>query len=220
MNWKFIIGIIFIGAIALASGINFSVLDEEKVESNEADWKQEVEDKDPEIATLAGGCFWCIEQIYDGRKGIEEAISGYAGGSQENATYEKVNTGETDHREAVRVKYYPSVISYEEVLDIYWRNIDPTDPRGQFSDRGPQYTTAIYYHDEKQREIAEESKQNVSELERFDEEIVTEIEEYSTFYRAEDYHQNYSRRNTYQYKAYKKASGRSGFIERVWNQVE
>lgn len=182
---------------------------------NEA-WKQQVANETPVNATFAGGCFWCIEGAYMGVEGVEAAISGYAGGRASTATYDQVTTGETNHREAVRVRYYPSVISYEELLDIFWRSIDPTDPGGQFSDRGPQYTTAIYPHNEEQYRLAKESKENLSESGKFDEPIVTEIENYTTFFRAEDYHQNYSKRNTAQYKAYERASGRKGYVERVW----
>lgn len=185
-------------------------------EKDQKDWKKQLEGKEPEVATFAGGCFWCIEAIYEDEIGVEKAVSGYAGGAKENATYEKVKTGKTDHREAVQVEYYPSIISYEELLDKFWRSIDPTDSGGQFSDRGYQYTTAVYYHNEKQRKIAEASKENLSESGKFDEPIVTEITEYKTFFPAEDYHQNYSEKKTSQYKVYKKASGREGFVEKLW----
>jgi len=220
MEKQVLIAAVIVASIAVAAGLHFSVLkkDEKTVENAEPDWKQNVSDEETEVATLAGGCFWCIEAIFDERKGVEKAVSGYAGGSKENATYKQVKTGETDHREAVQVHYYPSIISYEKILNEYWRNIDPTDAGGQFSDRGPQYTTAIYYHDEDQKEVAEKTRDNISD--KFDEPIATEIEEFTTFYRAEDYHQNYSQKNTIQYKAYKKASGRSGFIQRVWDKVK
>jgi peptide methionine sulfoxide reductase msrA/msrB len=181
-----------------------------------AEWKDNVTNKTPVNATFAGGCFWCIEGAYMGVKGVDQAVSGYAGGEESTATYNQVLTGETDHREAVRVRYYPSIITYSELLDIYWRSIDPTDPGGQFADRGPQYTTAIYPHNTRQYKLAVESKENLSESGKFDEPIVTEIENYTTFFRAEDYHQNYSRKNTAEYKRYERASGRTGFIERVW----
>ena len=188
------------------------------MEDEKPDWKTEVEGEEPEVATLAGGCFWCIEAIFNERTGVEKAVSGYAGGSEQNATYEKVKTGKTDHREAVQVHYYPSIISYKEILNEFWRNIDPTDEGGQFSDRGFQYTTAIYYHNEEQKQVAEETRENISQ--KFDEPIATKIIEYTTFFPAEDHHQNYSEKNTVQYKAYKKASGRSGFIQRVWDKVK
>jgi methionine-S-sulfoxide reductase len=193
-------------------------LDQNPENTVEADWKSQVEGEEPVNATFAGGCFWCIEGVYMGEKGVEAAISGYAGGKESTATYEQVTTGETDHRESVRVKYYPSVISYDELLDMYWRSIDPTDPGGQFSDRGPHYTTAIYAHNEKQYRLAKQSKKNLSESGKFDEPIVTEIKNYTTFFRAEDYHQNYSQKNTVQYKAYERASGRKGFVEKVWDE--
>ncbi len=181
-------------------------------------WKSQVENETPVNATFAGGCFWCMEGAYMDIEGVEAAISGYAGGRESTATYDQVTTGETDHREAVRVRYYPSIISYGELLDIFWRTIDPTDAGGQFSDRGPQYTTAIYTHNEKQYRVARESKQNLSESGKFDEAIVTEIENYTTFFRAEDNHQNYSRKNALYYKAYERASGRKGYVERVWGE--
>jgi len=189
----------------------------ENVQSSQEEmWKENVTNQTLLNATFAGGCFWCIEGAYMGVEGVESAVSGYAGGSEATATYDQVTTGETDHREAVRVRYYPSIISYEELLDIFWRSIDPTDAGGQFSDRGPQYTTAIYPHNEEQYRLAVQSKQNLSESGKFDEPIVTEVENYTTFFRAEDYHQNYSRKNTAQYKAYERASGRTGYVEKVW----
>lgn len=191
---------------------------ESSEENMNQSWKSQVEAEEPEIATLAGGCFWCIEGAYMDVEGVGSAVSGYAGGNESTATYDQVTTGETNHREAVRLRYYPSVINYSEVLDIYWRSIDPTDPKGQFSDRGPQYTTAIYVHNEKQRRLAKKSKKEIAESGKFDEPIVTEIENYSTFFKAEDYHQNYSRRNTYRYEAYEKVSGRKGFVEKVWDK--
>lgn len=219
MNVSKIIPIIVLAVLALFLGFNFS-MSKEQDKTMEDNWKQEVENEEPEKATLAGGCFWCIEAIYQEEKGVEKAVSGYAGGSKENATYNKVKTGNTDHREAVQITYYPSIISYEEILEKFWRNIDPTDPGGQFSDRGPQYTTAIYYHNQKQRQKAKQSKENLSNSGKFDEELVTQIEEYTTFFPAEDYHQNYSEKNTYRYKAYKTASGRSSFIEKTWDKIK
>ncbi len=180
-------------------------------------WKQNITNQTPVNATFAGGCFWCIEGAYMGVEGVEAAISGYAGGRESTATYDQVTTGETDHREAVRVRYYPSIISYQELLEIYWKSIDPTDPGGQFSDRGPQYTTAIYPHNDEQYRLSRESKQNLSQSGKFEEPIVTEIENYTAFFRAEDYHQNYSKKNTAQYKAYERASGRKGYVEKVWD---
>ncbi len=176
----------------------------------------EVQGKQPHNATFAGGCFWCIEAAYERREGVTAAISGYTGGYTSTATYDQVLTGTTDHREAVRVRYYASVISYEELLDIFWRSIDPTGPGGQFTDRGPQYTTAIYAHTAEQYRLAVRSKQELNNSDRFTEPIIT-VTNHTTFFRAEDYHQNYSRRNTAQYQAYETASGRSSFTEERWN---
>lgn len=181
------------------------------------EWVSQVSNKTPQNATFAGGCFWCIEEVFQGEKGVESAISGFTDGNKSTASYTQVASGDTNHREAVRVKFYPSITSYEELLEMYWKSIDPTDPNGQFSDRGFQYTTAIYTHNEKQYKLAKESKENISMSGRFEEPIVTKIKNVTEFYRAADKHQNYSRRNTLQYKAYKRASGRSGFIDKIWN---
>jgi len=221
---SFLIGLVLIfTGFAVASVqfgyVDFPVSDNERpmnADSND-EWRENVTNQTPVNATFAGGCFWCIEGAYMGVEGVDKAISGYAGGRASTATYDQVTTGETNHREAVRVRYYPSIISYNELLDIFWKSIDPTDAGGQFSDRGPHYTTAIYPHNEEQYDLAVESKQNLSQSGKFDEPIVTEIENYTTFFRAEDYHQNYSRRNTAHYKAYERASGRKGFVETVWD---
>lgn len=168
-------------------------------------------------ATFAGGCFWCTEAVFEGRRGVGSVVSGFAGGSKQNATYERVLTGETGHREAVRVRYDSSEISYRELLDIYWRSIDPTDGGGQFTDRGFQYTTAIYYHDGRQRELALESRSNISE--DLEEPVQTEVLNYTTFFEAADRHQNYSRRNTVRYEIYKQGSGRENVLERLWGET-
>ncbi len=212
-----VISLLLIGLIGLVVTLAVDGMSEDK-KSSGPEWRSEIVDEDPQKATFAGGCFWCIEAVYEGVKGVDSAVSGYAGGSKETATYGQVLTGETDHREAVQVKYYPSIISYSELLEMYWRSIDPTDAGGQFSDRGPQYTTAIYVHNKEQRRIAEESKENLSESGRFEEPIVTEIENFTTFFRAEKKHQNYSRKRTAHYKVYERASGRKGFVERVWGK--
>jgi len=218
--------IILLGVVA---AINFSFFenktsnmadtDKSVSEQEAADWKSQVENESPKVATFAGGCFWCIEAIYDEMDGVESAVSGYTGGKAETATYSQVARGSTDHREAVQVKFYPSIVSYEELLDAYWRSIDPTDAGGQFADRGYQYTTAIYVHNEDQREKAEKSRQNLSESDMFDEPIVTEINEFDEFYVAEDKHQNYSEKRTAHYKVYKKASGREGFLKKIWEKT-
>lgn len=170
-------------------------------------------------ATFAGGCFWCTEAAYKDVEGVESVTSGYAGGKKETADYEQVSTGNTHHREAVQLEYDPEVASYEELLDIFWKSIDPTDEKGQFADRGFQYTTAIYYHDQEQKEIAERSKKDLEQSGKFDEPIATEIEEFTTFFPAEEYHQDYSEKKSLQYKAYKQASGREGFLKKLWEKT-
>jgi len=173
---------------------------------------------DFEKATFAGGCFWCMEAAFQEKEGVVDAVSGYAGGAEENPTYEQVSSGETGHLEAVQITYDPSKISYEELLDIFWRQIDPTDEGGQFVDRGPQYKTAIFYHNRKQRKLAEQSKKQLEELKKFEKEIVTRVLPLSTFYEAEEYHQDYFKKRFLQYNLYKKTSGRENFIKETWEK--
>lgn len=169
-----------------------------------------------ETAILAGGCFWCIEAAFDGADGVIEAVSGYTGGSEPDPTYEEVSSGATGHYEAVKVTYDPNKISYTEILDIFWRQIDPTDPGGQFADRGNQYRTAIFYLNEAQKRSAEASKARLAASGRFTAPIATEIKPSRPFYVAEDYHQNYCRINPVRYELYKKGSGRAQFILENW----
>lgn len=167
-------------------------------------------------ATFAGGCFWCTEADFEGVPGVVKAVSGYTGGRDEDPSYEEVCSGRTGHVEAVKVYYDPNVIGYRELLDIYWRHIDPTDPGGQFADRGSQYQTVIFYHDEEQRRLAEESKAKLDESGRFDSPIATEIKPAAMFYEAEEYHQGYYKRCSVDYKRYRLGSGRDRFIEETW----
>jgi methionine-S-sulfoxide reductase len=202
-------------AVAMALAIG-NGLHPQETTSADAAWENDLANSTTAQATFAGGCFWCIEAAFEGEKGVKKAVSGYAGGSAATATYQQVLTGETDHREAVRIWYYPSVVSYDELLDIFWQSIDPTDAGGQFTDRGPQYTTAIYAHTPRQYRLAKQSKQELAESGKFDDPIATAVLNVTTFFTAEDKHQNYSRRNTVRYEAYEAASGRKGFVERVW----
>lgn len=169
-----------------------------------------------EVITLAGGCFWCTEAYFQEEKGIIDAVSGYAGGSEENASYLMVAKGTTAHREAVQVTYDPEIIPTERVLDIYWSHIDPTDTDGQFADRGYQYTTAIFYHTEAQKMAANDSKKRLEASALFDKPIATTIEPFTAFYVAEAYHQDYYKKAASHYERYKKASGRAGFVEETW----
>jgi len=169
-----------------------------------------------ELATFAGGCFWCMVTPFEEMPGIQEVVSGYTGGRTENPTYEEVCSETTGHAEAVQIAYDPEIMPYEKLLGIYWQQIDPTDPGGQFHDRGESYRTAIFYHTEEQRKLAEASKAELEASGRFDRPIVTAIEPAGPFYPAEDYHQDFHRKNPYRYKMYRKGSGRDAFIERHW----
>ena len=169
-----------------------------------------------ETITLAGGCFWCIEGALQGQDGVMSAISGYAGGSEEEATYLKVSQGTTAHREAVQITYDPAKTSTRELLNKFWASIDPTDAGGQFADRGPQYTTAIYYHTDEQRDIAEASKRALGESGLLSGAVVTEILPYTAFFPAEEYHQDYFLKASDHYERYKKGSGRTDYVEETW----
>ncbi|ALF10791.1 peptide-methionine (S)-S-oxide reductase MsrA [Parageobacillus thermoglucosidasius] len=173
-----------------------------------------------ELATFAGGCFWCMVSPFEEQPGIIRIISGYTGGHKENPTYEEVCSKTTGHYEAVQITFDPDVFPYEKLLDIYWRQIDPTDDGGQFYDRGPQYRTAIFYHNEKQRLLAEKSKQELEESGRFSKPIVTKILPASTFYPAEEYHQDYHKKNPLRYKLYRIGSGRDAFLKEHWRDPE
>jgi len=169
-----------------------------------------------EKATFAGGCFWCSESDFEKKKGVIEAISGYLGGKEKNPTYEEVSAGRTSHVEGVQVVYDPKKITYEQLLDIFWKHINPTDDGGQFGDRGTQYRTVIFYHNEQQKGLAEESKQRLNESGRFKTSVVTKILPVSKFYPAEQYHQDYYKKNPLRYKYYRYGSGRDQFIEEKW----
>jgi len=168
------------------------------------------------IATLAGGCFWCVESDFEKVNGVIKAVSGYTGGQMKNPTYKEVSAGGTGHVEAVQVFYDPTIITYKELLEVFWKHVDPTDPGGQFVDRGAQYRTAIFYHDDDQRRIALESKKELDESGRFSKPIATEIIAFSKFYEAEEYHQDYYKKSALRYKFYRYNSGRDQFLETVW----
>jgi peptide methionine sulfoxide reductase msrA/msrB len=169
------------------------------------------------VATFAGGCFWCVEADFEKVPGVVAAISGYSGGTEPDPSYSEVASGRTGHVEAVRVHYDPTIITYEGLLQAFWRMVDPTDPGGQFSDRGKQYATAIFYHDEDQRRIAERSLAELADTGRYDEPLVTPIQPAMTFYTAEDYHQDYYRRNSLRYGFYRRGSGRDRYLDDVWD---
>ncbi len=168
------------------------------------------------VATFAGGCFWCMEPPFDELEGVVDTTSGYTGGHVADPTYEQVSSGGTGHAEAVRVRYDPAEVGYRELLEVFWRNIDPLDAGGQFCDRGAQYRTAIFYHDARQRRLAEQSRREIAA--RLDAPIATEIVAAGAFYEAEDYHQNYYEKNPLRYKFYRFTCGRDGRLEEVWGE--
>jgi peptide methionine sulfoxide reductase msrA/msrB len=169
-------------------------------------------------ATFAGGCFWCTEADFEKLHGVVKVISGYTGGNKENPAYEEVSSGTTGHVEAVQVYYDPSKITYEELLDYFWKHVDPTDGSGQFVDRGAQYRSVIFYHDEDQKRSAEKSKEALSKSGKFNKPIVTEILKFTRFYEAEDYHQDYYKTHSLKYKFYRFGSGRDQFLEKTWGK--
>ena len=169
-----------------------------------------------EKAYFAGGCFWCMEPPFEALDGVVGATSGYMGGTTENPTYEEVTTGKTGHAEVVEILFDPSIVSYEELLEVFWRNIDPTALNYQFADVGSQYRTEIFTVGDKQKKLAEESKIKLEESGKFDKPIVTAITEAPTFYIAEEYHQDFYKKQSVRYQLYEKASGRKGFLEETW----
>lgn len=171
---------------------------------------------DLRTATFAGGCFWCTESDYEQFRGVSEVISGYTGGHKTDPTYEEVCSGHTGHVEAVQVHFDAGIIRYEQLLEIFWRHIDPTDPGGQFVDRGAQYRSAIFYHDAVQRALAEESKKRLEQSGRFSKPVVTEILPFESFYPAETHHQDYHKKNPLRYKFYRRNSGRDHYLKTIW----
>jgi peptide methionine sulfoxide reductase msrA/msrB len=169
--------------------------------------------------TFAGGCFWCMEPPFEALDGVKEVITGYTGGDKKDPTYEEVSSGETGHYEAVQITYDPNIISYGQLLTVFWQHIDPTDDGGQFLDRGPQYRTAVFYHDEGQKRMAEECKLKLEKSGIYDRPIVTQILPYTEFYRAEEYHQDYYRKNPLVYELYKRNSGRATYIQEKWGSA-
>lgn len=171
-----------------------------------------------EKATFAGGCFWCMEPPFEQLPGVESVLSGYIGGHKENPTYEEVCSGKTGHTEAIQITFDPSKTSYQQLLEIFWQNIDPTTENRQFVDRGTQYRSGIFFHSEEQRQLAEKSKIQLAESGKFQGPIVTEITAATKFYPAEDYHQDYYKKNPLRYKFYRYNSGRDEFLEKIWGK--
>lgn len=173
-----------------------------------------------EIAIFGGGCFWCMEPPFESQEGVLEVVAGYSGGTDTNPDYKKVAGGQTDHVESVRVTYDPQKVDYSDLLEIFWRQIDPTDDGGQFADRGNHYRTAIFYTSAEQKDIAHQSKEALAQSGIFAKPIATRILPATPFYMAEEYHQDYYKKNVLHYTMYKKGSGREAFIENVWKENE
>jgi len=171
------------------------------------------------VATFAGGCFWCVEEAFEKVPGVMSVVSGYTGGSLPNPTYEQVSKETTGHAEAVRVVYDPAKVSYEQLVDWFWRNIDPTQAGGQFCDRGSSYRSAMFVHDEAQMKVAEETKRALEASGRLKQPIVTEIVAAGAFYEAEDYHQDYYKKNPNRYRFYKFSCGRVQRLEQIWGKA-
>ena len=215
---KIVIFLIPVVLITAVIGIVFSC-----VKSDSSDDSVEITQIDREglsRATFAGGCFWCVESDFEKLDGVVEAVSGYTGGDEMDPTYKQVSSGSTGHIESVQIWFDPDVVTYAELVEYLWRHVDPTDPNGQFVDRGAQYRTAIFYHDDEQRKIAEESKRALGASGRFENPIVTGIVAANSFYEAEDYHQDYYKRNPVRYGYYRRNSGRDRFIEAAWKDPE
>ena len=168
------------------------------------------------VATFAGGCFWCVESDFDTVPGVVRTISGYTGGTTDNPTYRQVTAGGTGHREAVQIHYDPEQVSYERLLHVFWRSVDPTDPGGQFCDRGVSYRTAIFTGTEEERRLAQASKDALEHSGALEAAVVTPIEPLMTFYPAEDYHQDYYTKNPVRYKFYRYSCGRDARVREVW----
>lgn len=180
--------------------------------TKETDKKEQGESR----ATFAGGCFWCMEPPFDQLKGVTATIPGYTGGKKKNPTYEEVSAGVTGHTEAVQVVYDPAQVTYQQLLEVFWRNVDPTVEDRQFVDVGSQYRTGIFTHDDQQKNLAEASKDALAKSGRFDKPLVTEITPLTDFYPAEDYHMDYYLKNPLHYKRYRRGSGRDQYLEKTW----
>ena len=187
----------------------------EKMEKQRSDNPQKTK-----TAVFAGGCFWCTEFDFEKVDGVIEAISGYSGGHVANPTYKQVSRGVTGHVEAVKVVYDPAKLTYDKLLEVFWRHVDPTDPDGQFVDRGSQYRSVIFYANEQEHRLAEASKKTLAASGRFDKPIATDILPLSTFYPAEDYHQDYYKKNPIRYRWYRHGSGRDQFLEKAWADMK
>jgi len=210
--------ILLLISLAMAALITINACQETNMAQQGVAGEMTKESENLKKATFAGGCFWCTEADFEKLPGVVKVVSGYTGGQKENPTYAEVSSGKTGHVEAVQVYYDPSKISYEELLDTLWKHIDPNDGGGQFVDRGPQYRSAIFYHDDEQKRLAEKSKEALGKSGKFNKPIVTEILQFTKFYEAEEYHQDYYKNHSLRYSFYRHGSGRDQFLERVWGK--
>ncbi|RMF93381.1 MAG: peptide-methionine (R)-S-oxide reductase [Candidatus Schekmanbacteria bacterium] len=206
MKQIFIIAMITIIVLGCSDGRTFQGGGDKKMADSE----------NLEVATLAGGCFWCMEPPFEQLDGVVDVKAGYTGGKTKNPTYEEVCSGTTGHFEAIQVFYDSNKLSYEDILNVFWRQIDPTDDGGSFVDRGAQYRSAIFYHNEKQRIIAERSKEKLEKSGKFKKPIATKIKKFDVFYEAEDYHQDFYKKNPGRYNLYKAGSGRLQVLKNIW----
>jgi peptide-methionine (S)-S-oxide reductase len=172
----------------------------------------------PAKAYFAGGCFWCMEEAFEKVEGVVSVVSGYMGGTVANPSYEQVSAGQTGHAEAVEVQYDPAKVSYQKLLEAFWRNVDPVTPNAQFCDHGSQYRAVVFYGSDEEKRLSEESKSTIERSKRFLQPIVTQIVKASTFYSAEDYHQDYYKKNPLRYKYYKFSCGRVQRLEALWGK--
>lgn len=212
-----IIQIILILMAAAAMAYAVTIYDNSKDKKGRDTVMEEKQNK-LQTATFAGGCFWCVESDFEKVDGVVEVISGYTGGRKVNPKYEEVSAGGTGHVEAVQLIYDPGKVSYKELLNYFFRHVDPTDAGGQFVDRGEQYRSAIFYHDEEQKRLAEESRKEIEKSGYLNKPVATEIIQFTKFYKAEDYHQDYYKNHQTKYKYYRWNSGRDQFIKKVWGE--
>ncbi|MBN2468037.1 MAG: peptide-methionine (S)-S-oxide reductase MsrA [Deltaproteobacteria bacterium] len=209
-NLLIVIGII-LGMIIGCSEMNGTDTHEKEIVMNNAELSLEK-------ATFAGGCFWCMESPFEKLDGVATVVSGYTGGHKENPSYEEVSSGTTGHVEAVQITFDPQKISYSELLQVFWRQIDPTDAEGSFVDRGSQYRSVIFYHNDDQKLLAEQSKEALERSGRYHNPIATDIIKFSVFWEAEEYHQDYCEKHPFKYKFYRAGSGRDQYLEKTWGK--
>lgn len=205
--------------IVMAGILGYSYADKTK-EAALGDKASVKQTKNLETAVFAGGCFWCMEASFEKVNGVVEAVPGYAGGEKPDPTYEEVSSGTTKYLESVRVTYDPAIVTYEALLNVFWHQVDPTDAGGSFADRGSQYRSAVFYQDEKQKQLASDSRDRLERSGRYDKPIVTEIRPFTTFYPAEAYHQDYYKNHSLRYKYYRYGSGRDQYLAKIWKKVE